>query len=72
MVQNKIKGTVKPEKLELNEAVQEAIKSTSGEIFNELEVEAFLRRIHGNASDRVLVKNKKFLDEAKRCIVKSV
>lgn len=65
---DKIKGTVKPEKLEFNEAVQEAIyKVRQGEIFDELEVEAFLReRFTEMQATELVVKNKKFLDEARK------
>jgi hypothetical protein len=71
---NKIKGTVKPEKLEFSEALQEALfKIRQGEMFDELEVEAFLReRFTEMQATELVIKNKKFIDEGRQMYQRDV
>ena len=71
---DKIKGTVRPEKLEFDEALQEAFyKVRTGEIFDELEVEAFLReRFTEMQATELVIKNKKFIDNSRQMYQKEV
>jgi adenylate kinase family enzyme len=65
---DKIKGTVRPEKLEFDEALQETFyKVRQGELFGELEVEEFLReRFTEMQATELVIKNKKFFDGARQ------
>jgi hypothetical protein len=71
---NKIKGTVKPEKLEFNEALQEAyFKIRHGELFDELEVEEFLQeRFTEMQATELVVKNKKAIIDARDMYQKTI
>lgn len=71
---DKIKGTIRPEKLEFDEALQEAFfKVRTGEIFDELEVEAFLReRFTEMQATELVIKNKKFIDNSRQMYQKEV
>ena len=71
---NKIKGTVKPEKLEFNEALQEAFfKVRHGELFDELEVEGFLQeRFTEMQATELVVKNKRAIIDARDMYQKTV
>ena len=71
---DKIKGTVRPEKLEFDEALQEAFyKVRTGEIFDELEVESFLReRFTEMQATELVIKNKKFIDNSRQMYQKEV
>lgn len=71
---DKIKGTVRPEKLEFDEALQEAFyKVRTGEIFDELEVEGFLReRFTEMQATELVIKNKKFIDNSRQMYQKEV
>ena len=65
---DKIKGTVRPEKLEFDEALQETFYNVrQGELFGELEVEEFLReRFTEMQATELVIKNKKFFDGARQ------
>lgn len=71
---DKIKGTVRPEKLEFDEALQEAFyKIRTGELFDELEVESYLReRFSDMQATELVIKNKKFFDGARQMYQKEV
>lgn len=71
---DKIKGTVKPEKIKFDEALQEAFyKIRTGEYSDEMEVEAFLiEQFNEMQATELVIKNKKFIDSARQMYQKNV